>query len=50
MPHSPFRVTVPQNVMFGGAERDVVERGERHNVKMSVDTVEGSNDDCMARW
>ena len=50
MPHSSFRVTVPQNVMFGAAERDVVERGECHNVEIGVEEVEGSNDDCMARW
>ena len=41
VPHSSFRVTVPQNVMFGGAERDVVERGERHNVEISVDRSRG---------
>ena len=33
-PRSSLRVTVPQGVMFGGAEEDVVERGECHNVEM----------------
>ena len=49
-PHSSFRATVPQGVMFGGAEEGVVERGECHKVVIGVENVEGTDDDCMAGW
>ena len=47
-PHSSFRATVPQGVLFGGAEEYVVERGECQNVQIGVENVEGTDDDCMA--
>ena len=33
--------------MFGGAEEDVVVRGECHNVEIGVENVEGTDEDCM---
>ena len=49
-PHSSFRVTVLQGVMFGGSEEDVVERGECHNVEIGAENVEGTDEDCMTGW
>ena len=48
-PRSSFHVTVPQGVMFGGAEQVVVERGECHNVEIGVESVEGTDEDGMTK-
>ena len=46
-PHSSLHVTVPQGVMFGGAEQEEVERGECQDVEIGVQELQGnSKDDC----
>ena len=37
VPHCSFRATVPQGRVFGGAEDEVVERGECHNDEIGVE-------------
>ena len=40
VPYSSFRATVPQGSVFGGAQDEVVERGECHNDERGVENAE----------
>ena len=48
MPHSSHRVTVPQGLVFGGAEDEVVERGECNNDEIGVENAKEAGQDDMA--
>ena len=48
LPHSSFRVTVLQGVVFGGAEDEVVERGACHNDEIGEENAKEAGQDDMA--
>ena len=48
VPHSSFRATVPQGMVFGDVEDEVVERGECHNEKIGRENVKEAGLDDMA--
>ena len=48
LPHSSFRVTVQQGVMFGGAEEYIVERSDCHNDEVGVKKVKEVGQHDMA--
>ena len=42
VPHNSFRATVPQGIVFGGAEDQVAERSECHNDEIGVENADFS--------